>query len=182
VRGGNIPGALQASRTRIRPQLDFFSKSPKGLPRNMKSDLPLKQMLVIAVVAIIAYFAVFAFIENRRNRNGPWSVTFAADASGVPTLTVNEPGLKISNLRINFPGQSIPITNTALSFQPPKPVPFDLPFGRCIFEDTTFQPGTVVMELFGHEIQLMPRVLTIDKKEITWQSDFTISITATNSR
>jgi hypothetical protein len=148
----------------------------------MKSDLPLKQMLVIAVVAIIAYFAVFAFIENRRTRNGPWSVTFAADASGVPTLTVNEPSLKISNVKITFPGQSISISNTVLSFQPPKPVPFDLPFGKCMFEDTTFQPGTVVLELFGHEIQLMPRVLTIDKKEIPWQSDFTVSIIATNTR
>ncbi len=161
---------------------DFFRKSPKGLPRNMKSDLPVKQMILVFALAAIAYFAIFAFIENRRTRNGPWSVTFASDASGVATVTVNEPNLKISNFRITFPAQSIPITNTALLFQPPKPVPFDIPFGKCIFEDTTFQPGTVVLELFGHEIQLMPRVLTIDKKEIPWQSDFVVSITTTNAR
>ena len=148
----------------------------------MKSDLPLKQMLMIAVAAIIAYFAVFAFIENRRTRQGPWSVTFAADGSSVPTLTVNQPNLKISNFRISFPGQSIPMTNSVLKFEPPKPVPFDLPFGKCIFEDTTFQPGTVVMELFGHEVQLLPRVLTVDKKEIPWQSDCVFPITATNAR
>jgi hypothetical protein len=145
-----------------------------------KSDLPVKQMIIVFVAAAIAYFAAFAWIENRRTRNGPWSVTFAADETGIPSLTVNQPNLKISNLKIRFPDQSVSLTNVALIFQPPKPVPFDVPFGKCVFEDTTFQPGTVVLDLFGHEIQLMPRVLTIDKKEIPWQSDFAVSITTTN--
>lgn len=148
----------------------------------MKSDLPVKQMILVFAASAIAYFAVFAYIENRRTRNGPWSVIFSADSSGVPILTINEPNLQISGLKIRFQNQSLPATNATVIFNPPKPVPFDVPFGKCIFIDTTFQPGTVVLELFGHEIQLMPRVLTIDKREIPWKSGDTISITSADVR
>jgi hypothetical protein len=46
--------------------------------------------------------------------------------------------------------------------------------------DTTFLPGTLVFELFGHEIQLLPRVLTIDKKEQPWRSNETIALPNTH--
>jgi hypothetical protein len=47
--------------------------------------------------------------------------------------------------------------------------------------DTTFLPGTIVIDLFGHEIQLIPRVLTIDKTDFPWESGKTIPVSATNS-
>ena len=34
-----------------------------------------------------------------------------------------------------------------------------------------FLPGVVTMNLLGHEIELMPRTLVIDKKEIPWTAD-----------
>ena len=33
-----------------------------------------------------------------------------------------------------------------------------------------FLPGVVTMNLLGHEIELMPRTLVIDKKEIPWST------------
>jgi hypothetical protein len=45
-----------------------------------------------------------------------------------------------------------------------------------VFLDTTFLPGTVALSLFGHEVQLLPRVLTIDKVEKAWRSGETISL------
>ncbi len=48
------------------------------------------------------------------------------------------------------------------------------------FMDTTSLPGTVVLKLFGHEIQLMPRVLTVDKKERPWRSEETLALPGTN--
>jgi hypothetical protein len=65
-------------------------------------------------------------------------------------------------------------------FDQPQPVPFEVPFGQVIFEDTTFQPGTIVFKMFGHEIQLLPRVLTIDKLEYPWQSEKTVSLNKSN--
>jgi hypothetical protein len=47
--------------------------------------------------------------------------------------------------------------------------------------DTTFLPGTIAFVLFGHEIQLIPRVITLDKQERSWQSGETIVLTGTNS-
>ena len=31
-----------------------------------------------------------------------------------------------------------------------------------------FLPGIVTMNLLGHEIELMPRTLVVDKKEVPW--------------
>ena len=47
----------------------------------------------------------------------------------------------------------------------------DVPFGKCIYQDLMFLPGVVTMNLLGHEIELMPRTLVIDKKEIPWTAD-----------
>ena len=33
-----------------------------------------------------------------------------------------------------------------------------------------FLPGVVTMNLLGHEIELMPRTLVIDKKEVPWNT------------
>ena len=141
----------------------------------MKSAGPLKHFVFAFLIALLLYVALYSGIEHRRTRNGPWQVTFAGGA-GTPTLIVNEPKLRISNLKINFPSEPAASTNIMITFDLPQPVPFAVPFGHCAFMDTTFLPGTIVLNLFGHEIQLLPRVLTIDKKEYPWQSDTTISL------
>jgi hypothetical protein len=147
----------------------------QGWRLKMKSSGPLKHFILAFVIAIALYLLSYNFIENRRTRNGPWRVTFTNESRS-PALVINEPKLKIANLKIVFVGESIPSTNTSLVFAQPQPVPFDVPFGKCVFEDTTFQPGTIVFELFGHEVQLLPRTLTIDKQDHAWQSDETISV------
>jgi hypothetical protein len=45
-----------------------------------------------------------------------------------------------------------------------------------IFQDPTFLPGTVTMRLFGHQIELLPRVLTIDREEYPWHSTNWINV------
>ena len=144
----------------------------------MKLPGPFKHVVIAFLIAVVLYTVSYRAIEHRRTRDGAWQVTFAGEAQ-VPTLIINEPGLHISNLRITFPKTPTAMTNTMLVFAQPQPVPFAVPFGQCLFEDTTFQPGTVVFKMFGHEIQLLPRVLTIDKVEYPWQSDHTFSILST---
>ena len=67
------------------------------------------------------------------------------------------------------------VTQT-LEFSQARAVPFDVPFGKCVFLDPLFLPGTVTFEMFGHEIQLLPRVLTIDKVEHPWRNGETIRL------
>ena len=135
----------------------------------MKSSGPLKHFILAFVIAVVLYAIAYNFIENRRTRRGPWEITFA-NAAGTPELVINQPKLPVTHCIITFLDEKTAVTNLTLAFAQPKPVPFDVPFGQCVFEDTTFQPGTVVLNLFGHEIQLMPRTLTIDRKEFAWQS------------
>jgi hypothetical protein len=146
----------------------------------MKSSGPLKHFIIAFVIALVIYVVFYNFIEHRRSRNGPWRVTFTNEA-GVPELIVLEPELSVTNCRITFPGESAADKYGTLVFAQPQPVPFDVPFGKCVFEDTTFQPGTIVFQFFGHEIQLLPRALTIDRQEYPWQSDKTFTVNKANT-
>jgi hypothetical protein len=134
------------------------------------------QVILLFVACVAGYAVVFKWIEHRRVANGPWTVTFAND-SGHPVLEVNQPALKLQRVRIvfsNAPGATN--ASQTIQFSRARKVPFDLPFGQCVFQDPLFQPGTVAMKVFGHEVQLMPRALTIDGKERPWRSDEVIEL------
>jgi hypothetical protein len=146
----------------------------------MKSDNPFRHFAIPFGIAVLVYVIFYFGIEHRRTRKGPWEVTLMNDASGTPTLIVNQTTLNITNLQITFPGETNRTPSTSFSFSQPQPVPYDIPFGKCVFMDTTFLPGTIVFDLFGHEIQLIPRVLRIDMKEIPWESGKTIAVNGTN--
>jgi hypothetical protein len=146
----------------------------------MKSDNLLRHLVIPFVIAVVFYMISYSWIEHRRTRKGPWEVTFTNDVSGAPALVINQPSLAVTNLQITFPGETAR-TNTSLSFRIPQQVPWDLPYGKCVFMDTTFLPGTITIDLFGHEIELIPRVLTIDHKEIPWTSNKIIPVAETNA-
>jgi hypothetical protein len=146
----------------------------------MKSDNLLRHLVVPFAIALVVYVISYSWIEHRRTRKGPWEVTFTNDISGAPTLVINQPSLAITNLQITFSGETNR-TNMSLSFRTPQEVPWDLPYGKCVFMDTTFLPGTITIDLFGHEVELIPRVLTIDQKEMPWVSGKTIAVARTNA-
>jgi hypothetical protein len=170
----------------------------------LKTDHPAKHFVVPLLAAMVIYLIAYGGIEHLRNRKGPWQVTFTrgpADpgafpnsagplakevderrssnsiGAGFPALLINQPMLHITNVQIVFTNQP-PFTNPPahLIFAQPQPVPYDLPFGNCIFMDTTFLPGTLTMRLFGHELELLPRVLIIDHEEHPWRSQETIAL------
>jgi hypothetical protein len=146
----------------------------------MKRDNPAKHFIIAFAVALLGYILVYHFIENRRTRKGPWQVTFTNNPAGIPAIVINQPALSISNVQIQFQGESVAqlqssVTNHFL-FNQPRPVPYDVPFGKCVFMDTTFQPGTLTFQLFGHEIELLPRVLVLDQQEHAWQSGQIIAL------
>jgi hypothetical protein len=146
----------------------------------MKRDGLLKPVLVASVAALALYIVTYNSIEHRRTRNGPWQVTFGVDG-GAPALWINQPALAITNLQITFPGEAVELDHAGtFLYREPQPVPYSVPFGKCLFMDTTFLPGTIAFSLFGHEIQLIPRVLTIDGKELPWRSNTKIPVTSTN--
>lgn len=144
----------------------------------MRSEGVLKHFAMAFIVALVGYAFFYYVIEHRRTKNGPWEITFHSDASGIPSLTIQQPALGLRDVRVVFPGESLNSTNTSstLAFEQARQVPFPTPFGKCVFLDTTFLPGTVTLQLFGHEIELLPRVLIIDHTEHPWKSGETINL------
>jgi len=136
-----------------------------------------KQVIAVFVCSLVGYMLVFAWIEHARRKNGPWQATFGI-SNGFPTLIINHSKRQLTNISIVFVDAPVP-TNLpqSIAFEHGRPAPFDLPFGRCVFIDALYLPGTAACEIFGHEIQLMPRVLTIDKVERPWRSGEKILLT-----
>ncbi|HEX5219395.1 MAG TPA: hypothetical protein VFZ59_07480 [Verrucomicrobiae bacterium] len=144
----------------------------------MKPDPIWKQVIAVFVAALIGYLVVFYFIEHQRRKDGPWQATFTT-VDGLPTMLVSHPKLQLTNVSISFVDATTTATNLpqTVAFEHGRPAPFDLPFGQCVFIDALYMPGTAVFEMFGHQIQLMPRVLTIDKVERPWRSGEKILLT-----
>jgi hypothetical protein len=140
----------------------------------MQSSGLVKPVLGGLLLAVAIYTAGFAFDQHLRTRRGPWLVAFTTGPSGDPAVVVNQPKLNIVNLRIVFAGETATHAPGTVVFDTPqKPVPF----GHVKFEDLTYLPGTVTFDFFGHEIELLPRTLYLNRRAHAWKSDETITLT-----
>src|SRR5579859_3410159 len=119
----------------------------------MKSDGPMKHFILAFLLAIICYAFFYHSIEHRRARKGPWEITFTTNSNGYAALVINEPKLAITNAQIAFTDRKVPASfaPSTVLFREPRVVPYDVPFGTCVFMDTTFLPGTVTLRMFDHE-------------------------------
>jgi hypothetical protein len=143
----------------------------------MKTSFPWKQTLALFAAVLLAYLAVFNGIEWLRQRKGSWQVEFASTPEGRPFLAVTQAYHKISAV-IEFPDEKVKTSSKVIVFdRPKKETP---PFGKILYEDLTFLPGVVTFDLFGHEVELLPRVLIADKKEVPWPNAKHIQLWATN--
>src|SRR6266540_4714137 len=132
-----------------------------------------KPVLVGLLLAVAIYAGGFALDQHLRTRRGPWEVTFTNAPSGAPAILVNQKKLNIANLKIVFLGETATNVHGSVVFDfPQKPVPF----GKVKFEDLTYLPGTVTFDFFGHEIELLPRTLYINRKSHPWTSNGTITL------
>ena len=137
-----------------------------------KTEGTLRHFGIAFILALIVYTCFYSCDAHLRHRKGAWEVAFSSEG-GEPVITIQEAALGIRNVRVIVGGEKT--TNapgTVIFDMPGKPIPF----GRTKFEDLTYLPGGVVFDLFGHEVQLMPRTLSINKKEIPWKNDATIRL------
>lgn len=128
-------------------------------------------ILFLSIAAI--YLGSFYALEWKRKTNGPWVVTYSVTTNGSPSVTVRNAKLKIDQILV--------FTNANFAF--PSPVTLDYalpstntPFGKIIYQDATFLPGILTYQLFGHEIELLPRTLAVDRKEVPWMRDPVLSL------
>lgn len=140
----------------------------------MKSGGALRFIALVFAICVLAYIGLFTADQWLRTRRGPWIVTFTRAEDGFPALVINEPRLGIANVRLVLEGES--------STHEPVTVRFEgrgqpIPFGSLVFIDTTYLPGTATFHLFGHEVELLPRTLIVNRKEVPWESGRTLRLT-----
>jgi hypothetical protein len=143
----------------------------------MKSILTPKAVVAVFFGAAVFYFASFYGLEFLRHRRGPWEVSFRQDAQGNPEATVTQPALGLKDIKLVFHGEAATNTAGSVRFDGVERAPM---FGSLIYHDLTFLPGVVTFDFFGHEIELLPRVLVVNKQEIPWQSGVTVDLWPTN--
>ena len=139
----------------------------------MKTTFPWKQTIVLFAAVLLSYLAVFNGIEWLRHRKGPWRAAFETNAH--PVVRITQPYLKASAV-LEFPDEKATNTGT-VAFDKPKK---QLPYGKLLYEDLTFLPGVVTFDLFGHEIECLPRVMIVNKQEIRWDQAGHLQLWATN--
>jgi hypothetical protein len=140
----------------------------------MRNEGILKHLAIAFAIALVFYVAAFTWLEHRRVVKGPWLVTFRTDAAGTPSLCIAQPNLGITQ-SVSFPAQTSPPPNFSRTIRFVQGTT-NLPFGDLVFQDPTFLPGTVTMRLFGHQIELLPRLLTIDHRQYPWKAGSQIEL------
>src|SRR5207245_5080442 len=69
---------------------------------SMKADNPAKHFLLAFLIALAGYVLCYETIQHWRTRNGPWQVTFLQAANLVPEISIQQPKLGITNVKIIF--------------------------------------------------------------------------------
>lgn len=120
------------------------------------------------ILCLFAYVTFYGGCEIARRRNGPWEVTFAKETNNVPVLRITERRMGLTNVTIQFTGETAPPKEELRVYTLPNTN--STPFGVTIFQDGTVLPGTLTLDCFGHEIELLPRTMIINRKEVPWVS------------
>lgn len=134
-----------------------------------------KQVIITALVVVGLYFLIFGLVQHTRDRKGPWQIVFRTDAQGEPSLSISQPFLGVTNAQVVFEGERVKLTNFSHTYVYSEPIT-NIAFGRVLFQDLTFLPGTVTFDMFGHEVECFPRFLAINRKPLPWQSDSVVRL------
>ena len=149
-------------------------------PPDAPKDHILKHAAIAFVIALVGYIGFYSCDAHLRTRKGPWIVDYSS-TNGEPLLVINQPALGIQNVRVWLQGESptnAPGGVSVVRFESPQRLA--VPYGRVRFHDLTYLPGTVTLDLYGHEIEMLPRTLVLNTKEVPWQSGATFVLTPTN--
>lgn len=143
----------------------------KSAPRQKSDSYSAWRVFGIpALIALLGYVFVYGCDARLRRGRGPWEVTFFTETNGTPALRIGHPKLGISNVVVRFLAEHLDPTNhvvlpQSVAFERPRS---EVPFGTLVFDDLMYLPGTVVLHCFGHEVQMLPRTLYLNRKEVRW--------------
>ncbi len=132
-----------------------------------KSEGILKHFFAAFCLAVLCYVSFYSCDQYMRLRKGPWELNFRAEGDGTPNVVINQPAIGITNVTLRLVGESAVLEPKSVKFTGPG---MEIPFGKIVFFDTTYLPGTLTLDLFGHEVEFMGRTMVLNFKEHAWQS------------
>jgi hypothetical protein len=147
--------------------------TPKAPPK----DNILKHAGFAFLIALLGYIFFYSCDAHLRTHKGAWIVNFQSNTNGEPLLVIDQPFLKIIT-QILLAGEKATNTPGVVEFKDPQHL--RTPFGRVRFHDLTYLPGTIVLDVYGHEVELLPRTLVLNTKEIAWTNNITYVLAPTN--
>jgi len=153
----------------------LFAETVLPLNRNAR----IRFVAIPLLGALGLYFGGYFGVEHLRHRKGPWEVEFLA-TNGAPAIRISQPALGLSNVVVVLANEPLApgFAGSTASFAEPRNTPYAVPHGRVIFEDLTFLPGTVTFDLHGHGIELLPRMLILNRRQVAWRSGEVHTLTA----
>ena len=131
------------------------------------------RVVLLFLLTLLIYVLLWKGDTYLRTSSGPWELEFSAEGDGTPILMVGHQALGITNTVLRFEGETVSQEPRTVRFTGPG---IDIPFGEVVFFDTTYLPGTVTLDLFGHVVEFMKRTLVIDYREHAWRSGETIHL------
>lgn len=134
-----------------------------------------RHVLIAGVIAVAGYVLLWKSMEHARTRKGPWEITYRSEAGAPPEISISQPALGVENLRVVFEGETAPALAGPVTVRHDT-VELSGPFGSWVRDDLMMQPGMVLLDFFGHKVELLPRTLIIDLKEHPWAATNTIAL------
>lgn len=126
------------------------------------------RLFVGFIFCLFAYVTIYGGCEIYRRQQGPWELTFRGGTNGTPVLSINHRKMGLTNILVSFPGEASKISEELRVYT--LPITNSTPFGPTIFQDGTILPGTITLDCFGHELELLPRTLIVNRHEVPWVS------------
>lgn len=142
-------------------------------PCEIQSEGIFKHIFFAFVLALLGYVFFYGLDRHLRLHKGPWELTFRVQADGTPMLIIHQSALGIDGVMLRFEGEIAQTFEGKVAFEGPNS---QVPFGKIIFFDTTYLPGTLTLDIFGHKVEMMKRALVLNFQEHTWQSGKVISL------
>ncbi len=144
-----------------------------------ESERILKRFGLAFGVVFLGYVLLYSGDRYLRLRKGPWELQFSSESDGTPRLVINQPALGITNVTLRLEGESVRQEPVLVRFDAPdqwKSQLVEIPYGRVLFFYRNYLPGTVILDLFGHEVEIVSRALILNLNEHEWQSGAVISL------
>ncbi len=140
-------------------------------------------MIGLFLATLFLYITIYGGCMACRRRGGPWAITQDKLPDGTPIVKIEHHRI-LSNgpVILRFPGETAParFTNHPLLRIYTQPNTNALPYGPVLFLDTTFLPGNVTLDAFGHLVEIVPRTLYLDGRDVGWMPGTNITLLPEN--